>query len=169
MKVAHPANMPTARVVGDLNDGAVRGTVELDATRERAFRALTSIEVIQWLAVDGAFRLERFTADLCVKGKWYASGVRADNRRFVVHGEYVSVEPPREVIYTWTADWNPSELTSIRFSLDSARNGTRVILCHEGLSSRKSCADYANVWLVALDRLAAHVASNMADLSTSPV
>lgn len=76
----------------------------------------------------------------------------------VASGEYVAVEPPTRVVFTWgwegggpTVD--PGEST-VEVLLDAEDDGTRVRLIHHDLPSAESARKHGHGWRHYLDRLA---------------
>lgn len=74
------------------------------------------------------------------RGARSASGRRTADRRErsdVVLGEYLEVEPPRRVVFTWGWDREdtsiPPGTTTVEITLTSSDGGTRLRLVHRGL------------------------------------
>ena len=62
-----------ARAVADLVDGRIVASVELAATPERVFQALSSREIVDWWVNPGVFDTREWTGDIRVGGQWRAS------------------------------------------------------------------------------------------------
>ena len=78
------------------------------------------------------------------------------NGRDVVIGEYVEVDPPRRVVFTWGFD-GPRPLvragaTRVEVTLEPDGAGTRLVLCHHGLEPA-SRTPHAEGWTHYLGRL----------------
>jgi uncharacterized protein YndB with AHSA1/START domain len=104
--------------------------------------------------------------------KWLGSGARLDARpggefRFEVAsgewcvGEYLEVDPPRRVTFTW--GWEnqamklPPGSTVVEVELEAEGDGTLLTLVHRGLPDDDSLALHADGWsryLPRLDRVA---------------
>jgi len=148
-----------ARVVADLSQGTILGTVDIAAAPERVFRALTSDEVTKWWGSPETYRTSEWTADVRRGGKWRARGVGSDGKPFSVGGEYLEVDPPRKLVQTWIADWDGNHGTTLTYRLDAIEGGTRVTLWHEGFGGRAdSCARHSAGWEMVLGWLAKHFA-----------
>jgi uncharacterized protein YndB with AHSA1/START domain len=147
-----------ARAVADLADGLILATVEIAASPERVFRALTSREVVTWWGADGVYRTTDWSGDVRVGGRWRASGAGADGKPFSVEGEYLEVDPPHRLVHTWNPDWDPGAATKVAYQLEAIEGGTRVTLRHTGFSSPESCAGHTDGWAMVLDWLRAHLA-----------
>jgi uncharacterized protein YndB with AHSA1/START domain len=79
------------------------------------------------------------------------------NGRDVVLGEYVEIEPPNRVIFTWGFDRAdpvaPAGSTRVEVTLEPEGDGTRLTLLHHGLPERVRDA-HAEGWAHYLARLA---------------
>ena len=89
-----------ARVVADTAQGHLLASVELPAPPERVFRALASKEVTDWWVRAGVFDTRDWAGDVCVGGRWRASGV-ARGQPYALEGEFVEIDPPRRLAHTW--------------------------------------------------------------------
>jgi uncharacterized protein YndB with AHSA1/START domain len=72
-------------------------------------------------------------------------------------GEFVAVEPPRRVVFTW--GWSgddavPPGSSTVVVTLAAEDGGTRVVLRHEGLPDDGQRAHHKQGWEQYLDRLA---------------
>jgi len=65
---------------------------------------------------------------------------------FEVHGEYLEIDPPRVLSYTWVASWTGAVQTTVRWELDSAGEGTRVRIRHSGLAAHPEVAQSYRGW-----------------------
>jgi uncharacterized protein YndB with AHSA1/START domain len=85
------------------------------------------------------------------------------NGRDVVLGEYVAVEPPRRVVFTWgfAGDEHavPPGATRVEVTLERDGDGTRVVLLHHGLADAVRAA-HDEGWAHYLERLASAAAGS---------
>jgi uncharacterized protein YndB with AHSA1/START domain len=129
----------------------VRRAVEIDASPETVWQLL----------VDPA----KATA-------WWGSAMRLDPRpggeirievtpRSIAVGEFVEVDPPRRLVYTW--GWEaggggpelvPPGSSTVEVELVPTGGGTTLILTHRGLPSDESRAEHGAGWDHYLGRLA---------------
>lgn len=65
---------------------------------------------------------------------------RLDIRGNIASGEFVELDSPRRVVYTWgwegEGEIHPPGSTTVEFQLEPENGGTRVRLRHTGLSER---------------------------------
>jgi uncharacterized protein YndB with AHSA1/START domain len=147
-----------ARAVADLNEGVIHAAVEIAASPERVFTALTTSELAQWWGSADTYRVTRFTMDLRPGGAWRSDGMSKDGKPFSVSGEVVEVEPPRLLVQTWKYDWDPSgTTTTIRYRIDATPTGSRVTVRHHGFANNAAdCEAHALGWERVLEWLSAH-------------
>jgi uncharacterized protein YndB with AHSA1/START domain len=80
----------------------------------------------------------------------------------VASGEYVALEPPRRVVFTW--GWNgedsvtPPGSSTVEILLEADGEETTVRLIHSDLPSAESATKHGHGWRHYLDRLAAAAA-----------
>lgn len=149
----------TPRALADVDAGKILASVDIAATAERVFSALTNPEeLVRWWGSDDLYRTKTWTSELEVGGSWRAEGASADGRPFVVKGEYLEIDPPRKLVQTWKADWDGGHLTTITYLLEPIAEGTRVTVRHDGFVGRaESCRGHGNGWVRVLAWLTAHV------------
>ncbi len=124
---------PTSLISSD-ND-AVTAEVFIAAPRERVFQAITDpAQAVRWWGQEGKYRLSEFHMDVRVGGKWSCSGQSATTGGAVaIHGEFLEVDPPSKLVYTWTSSWMPVS-TEVRWELEARGHGTILKLTHTGFA-----------------------------------
>jgi uncharacterized protein YndB with AHSA1/START domain len=153
------ARAVTTRV--DAAAGVVHAGVEIAAAPERVFRSLTSPEELAaWWGSEDMYRTENWTVDLRVGGRWHCDAVGQDGSRAIVRGEYLEIDAPRLLVYTWEPSWEDFFRTTIRVDLaPDGRGGTRVTVTHSGFDARVPSAEgHAQGWTRVLEWLRAHAA-----------
>jgi uncharacterized protein YndB with AHSA1/START domain len=123
-------------------------TRELSAPPERVWRAFTDPAVLAaWFWPQHyATTVE---ADLRVGGRYRIDGSGAG---MAVGGEYVSVEPPSRLIFTWRWDGDAEE-TLVTLLLAPAGDGTALTLTHERFTDEADRDNHTKGWSDCLDRL----------------
>lgn len=143
----------TARAVADLSEGLILATVEIAASPERVFRALTSKEVTEWWVRPGVFDTREWTGDVRVGGRWEASGVGKDGP-YSLEGEFIEIDPPRRLVHTWHPVGAPAAATStVTYMLEPFDGGTRITLRQSGVLSRGSCLGICAGWESSFEKL----------------
>lgn len=86
-------------------------------------------------------------------------GLRCEiNDEAIASGEYVAVEPPERVVFTW--GWNGADSvtkpgsSTVEVLLAADGDGTHVRLVHRDLPSAESATKHGHGWRHYLDRLA---------------
>ena len=149
-----------ATAISDVTEGVVLARVDIAATPERVFRALTTEELTTWWGADDMYRTTRFSMELRPGGRWRSDGKGADGHEFHVEGEVLEVDPPRRLVQTWKPSWEPGPATTITYTLEAVDGGTRVTVRHSGFTNPASCDSHANGWTRVLGWLGGHFAAD---------
>ncbi len=150
----------SARAVADVGAGVVLANVEIAATLERVFQALTDPkELVVWWGSPETYQAHTWESDLRVGGQWRVEGRGADGKPYSVYGEFLEIDPPRKLVQTWQHDWDANHpQTRITYTLDAVPGGTRVTVRHEGFVRRpESCTSHGRGWERVLAWLQAHL------------
>lgn len=162
--------MSTALTTGAPSETTVFADVDIAAPPEDVFRALTDpSELAEWWGGD-TYRTEGWEVDARPGGEWSARTTDADGNEGIVHGEYLVVDEPRRLEYTWRPSWEDFAPSRVRIDLAPVRvdgeAGTRVTVTHTApvrLTMRASASALATAsvrsraWTAALARLAEHL------------
>ena len=148
--------------VADVQAGLVRATVEIAAPPEAVFRALTDpAELPRWWGSPELYRTDDWKVDLRPGGKWSCQA-RSPQGDSEVRGEYLAIEPPRLLEYTWEPAWEQYRQTIIRCTLEAIPGGTRVSVVHRGFTAGESATGHAEGWTRVLGWLAGRFAGTHA-------
>ena len=129
----------------------IRDSIEAEtfiaAPPERVFQALVEPQqVLAWWGQAGIYRCTEFNSDLRAGGKWRATGVSRESDPFTVAGEYLQIDSPRVLVYSWVASWTGDAKTTVRWELEPENQGTRVRLQHSGLAAHPEIAQAYQGW-----------------------
>jgi len=124
----------TASISSDQD--VIQLAIQIAAPPQRVFDALTDPrQLMQWWGQKGMYHHTGWKADVRPGGHWRSDGVSdTDGSAYHVEGEFVEVDPPRRLSYTWTASWSGPLKTLVRWDLDAADGGTTVRLYHSGFA-----------------------------------
>ena len=126
---------------------AIVSEIYIAAPPERIFQALVEPQrVVQWWGQAGIYRCREFEGDLRPGGKWRSAGDGGDGDPFTVTGEYLEVDAPRVLAYSWVASWTGDIKTIVRWELQPTNNGTLVRIRHSGLAAHPEVAQSYRGW-----------------------
>ena len=126
-----------------------------DASIETLFDALTNPQALKdWFGPGGA-KVYGTSSDLRVGGKW-AIEMTGDNcEEHNVTGEYVEVDPPHKVVFTWAWRSMPDRVSLVTYALKSdGAERTTLTLTHERLASVEARDRHEFGWNGSLNKLA---------------
>src|SRR5260370_37253593 len=107
----------SARAVADLDAGHLLASVEVAASPEQVFSALASRAVLDWWVRPGVFDTREWSGEVRVGGRWRASGV-GKRGPYVMDGEFLEVEPARQLAHTWDVARAPGAPTTVTYLLE---------------------------------------------------
>ena len=126
---------PTVKIV----DENIVGEVEIAASPERVYAALTDpAELAAWWGSEEVYRTYDWESDLRVGGR---RNCRAENRvtgvKSTLKGEYLEIDPPRVLAFSWEPSWEKVHPTVVRIELTAIASGTRLVLTPSGWDEAK--------------------------------
>jgi uncharacterized protein YndB with AHSA1/START domain len=115
---------------------------------DRVWRALTDPS-----ALAAWFWPKRFATtaeiDLRIGGRYRIDGLAAG---MAVSGEYIAVEEPRRLVFTWQWDGEPDK-TLVTIELTAHEQATDIVISHEQFSDDATRHSHGQGWADCLDRL----------------
>jgi len=157
---AHVSSAPVARAVTD--GDIVLATVDVAASPERVFRALTTDEMERWWGAPGVYTTEAWKADLRGGGAWSLVTRLPDGTALPASGEFLHVDAPSKLVQTRRYDWDHPTLgrraTKVTTLLAPIETGTRVTVRHEDFGSSEAAVEHAGGWERLLDWLQEYLA-----------
>ena len=152
------------RALANVDGGVIKAEIEIAATPERVFRSLTDgAELEAWWGADDMYRTFDWVIDLRAGGKWSARARGADGMESTVDGEYIEVDPPKRLVYTWRPSWDNYAVTTVQYDLQATATGTRLLVTHTGFGDRATAAaGTGEGWKRVLEWMGDHVERNAA-------
>jgi uncharacterized protein YndB with AHSA1/START domain len=162
--------MATAQISPDNN--TIVAEIFIAAPPERVFEALTDPkQMAQWWGEKGLYKVSESKIDLRVGGKWSSSGMGVDGKEFTVEGEYLEIDRPRLLVYTWNPSFYHIVKTTVRCELEGhdvhglqhrgpqrVGTGTLVRIRQEGFAGNLEAATgHSKGWVRVLGWLQAFV------------
>jgi uncharacterized protein YndB with AHSA1/START domain len=131
----------------------------LGARPERIFAAWTDPELLRrWWAAQADWTTPEATTDVRVGGRYRLSMQDPTGATRTVFGEYLEVDPPRRLVYTW--QWEPhpempteSNVTVVTVEFVAEGSGTRVVLEQRGFVDEADRDRHEHGWGQCLDNL----------------
>lgn len=121
--------------------------IQIAAPPERVFQALVAPEqVVKWWGQKGIYVCKEFHADLRAGGKWRSAGIDGRGNPFEITGEFVEIDRPRVLAYTWVATWTGDLKTLVRWELEPSGGGTLVRIRHSGFGGRPEMGQNYRGW-----------------------
>ena len=134
-----------ARSAADVH--AIESEIHIAAPAERVFQALVDpAKLMQWWGQKGVYQCTSYENELRTGGKWKSVGVGPDGNRFEASGEYVEIDRPQSLEYTWMASWTGDFKTSVRWELKPTKEGTLVRIRQSGFAARPEVAQGYRGW-----------------------
>jgi uncharacterized protein YndB with AHSA1/START domain len=155
--MATASTTPISHITPD-ND-VVTAEIFIAAPRDRVFQAITDPrQAVKWWGQEGKYRLSEFNMDVRVGGKWSCAGSSVTmGGPIAIHGEFLAVDPPRELSYTWTSSWMPVS-TQVRWELEAQESGTILRLTHAGFGGNAEQAKNHSIgWTLVISWLRSFV------------
>jgi uncharacterized protein YndB with AHSA1/START domain len=127
--------------------------IHIDARPETVFGFFVDAEKLtRWLASDAT--LDPRPGGACLQV--HTGGDDRDPGPFHMVGEYLEVDPPNRVVFTWGFEEQeigiPPGSTTVEVTLEPAGNGTRLRLIHRDLPAAE-VESHDSGWAGMLDRL----------------
>jgi uncharacterized protein YndB with AHSA1/START domain len=133
-----------------MDDDALEIRRVLAATPERVFTAWTDASwLARWMSPVGHARVE---ADPRPGGRLRVVMV-GDGREIEHVGEFVEVEPPYRLSFTWRSAYTGDRPSRVTIELAATAGGTELTLRHQRLPAG-AAASHRSGWGTMLDRLA---------------
>jgi len=138
--------------VVDAATGHIVVSVELAATPERTFRAISSKDITRWWVRPGVFDTREWSGDLRVGGRWHTSGMMR-GQPYTLEGAFLEIDAPNKLVHTWEGAGNAASPSTVSYVLEPLDDGTRLTLRHSGLASPDVSSRFATGWETSLERL----------------
>lgn len=140
-----------------MTDTATRGfeltiTKQLPASPEEVFSAwLDPDHLKQWIAPMGTASVPLLEPRV---GGRYRIDMHGENATYVHQGEYLELESPRRLQFTWISDGTEQQSSVVTIELAESDGGTLLTLKHEKLPSTQSAENHQGGWAAIAENLA---------------
>lgn len=122
---------------------------------EKVFDAWTSAEVLRrWLHAGPDWETPIAEIDLRVGGRIRIVMRDADAAEHGASGEYLLIERPNRIVFSWTFDAHPDNPQLIELQLSERDGVTTVVMINSGVGTEAQETDQRIGWRLCLDNLA---------------
>jgi uncharacterized protein YndB with AHSA1/START domain len=143
-----------------VNSTSVQVTRLLPVAIDRVFDAWSRAELIaRWFVVDPTWSC-RATNDFRVGGAYRIEMDRGDGTIFVAFGEYLEIERPHRLSFTWSSAIPPIRGSVVRIDLMSVGAATELRLTHERLPDTDEGRAHTIGWEGSLTNLERYLTLN---------
>ena len=148
-----------------VTDGeTVLAEIEIPASPQRLFDALTTCELERWWGSPSTYRMRQWHADLRDGGKWHVNVCLPDGTSRPADGQFLSIDAPHSVTLTRRYNWDHPTMgrtvTRVTYRFNPAGNATRVTVRHDGFSTPEAAEEHAAGWERVLEWLREHLADS---------
>jgi uncharacterized protein YndB with AHSA1/START domain len=140
-------------------DDTIVQEITIKAPAERIFNALTRpTELLKWWRSRDSFHLTHAECDVRPGGKWQmrVAGNCGPGTESVVGGQYVTVEPPCLLVFTWIRENEDLPETLVKWELEKKGEFTTVRVTHSRLITESLRARNSG-WPVVVQSLRAYI------------
>lgn len=123
------------------------------APRTRVFEAWTNAEHIKKWWGPGTVTCPEAEIDLKPGGKYRIGNLQDDGRTVWIEGEFVSVTPPEQVVYSWIIGGAADDASQVTVDFHEHDEGTRLVLTHERIPTEDHRSSHLMGWNGCLDGL----------------
>jgi uncharacterized protein YndB with AHSA1/START domain len=142
-----------------VSETVVRVTRTLKASPAQVFDAWTDAgRLQQWLCPDPGYVAEA-TCDPVVGGRYRIVKVLSSGVDEVT-GEYLVVDPPHRLVFTWAADTTQRSTTQVTVTLRPDGDTTEMTILHERIPTRSIRDGAQRAWASIGDKLATLLAAD---------
>lgn len=133
----------------------VRKTIR--ASAERLYTAWTDPAQLKlWWGPRGVECIDA-QVDLRIGGHYRIGNRLPDGNVLWITGEFVSIEPPRKLVYTWRLEAQRDTVERVTVQFAPQGDGTEVIVTHELISDEALRDRHQQGWIGCLEGLARYL------------
>ncbi len=127
------------------------------ASRDVVFAAWTDAESMRhWMCPDNIVAAD---AQLDPRpGGSYRIVMKGPDREYEHTGEYLAVEPPSKLVFTWISNSTGNQPTLVTVELFERGDDCELVLTHERFASAEAARHHRGGWGQIIDRLECHLA-----------
>jgi uncharacterized protein YndB with AHSA1/START domain len=124
------------------------------ASADRLFEAWTQPEQLRAWWGPRPVTCSGASVDLRVGGRYCIANLLPDGKTLMIEGEFLVVEAPHRLVYTWRAGEDQKSRVTVRF--EPRGDATEVIVIHEQIPNERVRESHESGWSGCLEGLARH-------------
>lgn len=126
----------------------------IQASAERLFAAWTEPRHLRAWWGPGPVTCCGAEVDLKVGGAYRIDNALPDGSILTIFGEFLEIDPPRKLVYTWRLGSDEASLVTVRFEACTRQDAaTEVVIVHEQIPSDAVRVTHEQGWIGCLDGL----------------
>lgn len=138
--------------------GSVRISRHYAATPQALWAAWTEPAALsRWFGPAGGSTVAE--VQLRVGGRYRIRFPGHGGEHHEVAGEYLVVEPPRRLVFSWAFHSTPERISRISIELLPAPGGTELLFVHDRFFTAEARSNHARGWPAFFDSLQAHTSA----------
>ncbi len=135
-----------------MNPNSIQKSIEIEATTESVFRAITDEKELQKWWVDVP-KLEQSVGGT-VLFRFLKENSEMLEKDFVIEGKIIEIIPKEKLSYTWKPVDDPDYPdTVVTWTIESINNKTKVTVLHSRLANAKDYSHLNDGWAYFINRL----------------
>jgi uncharacterized protein YndB with AHSA1/START domain len=134
----------------------VRISKMMPARREDVFNAWLDADGMRHWMCPGDIKETDIEIDARVGGK-FRLVMHGEENDYEMTGEYVAIEPPTRIVFTWESNVTSGE-SLITLEFQDHGDETELVLIHERLTDAETAGNYEKGWTSILEKLATSLA-----------
>ena len=131
------------------------------ATAQQLFECFTNpMQLLRWWGPEGT-TCPAAEVDLQTGGAYRLEILSETGNLSVVSGEYLEIDPPHRLVFTWRWDDTPTERTRVSLAFNETGAGScELVLVHEKFPDDDRASLHGDGWSSSLNRLATLLATD---------
>jgi uncharacterized protein YndB with AHSA1/START domain len=125
----------------------IESSIEIRVPPEKVFDAWTDPkQLLAWWGDDTMYHSTSWECDVRNGGRWRCEGLMASGDSYSVTGEYLVVNRPNCLSFTWAPNWDAPVITTVVVEFIAIPSGTLLTLKHTGFKSVQSRDGHTKGW-----------------------
>lgn len=138
----------------------------IKAPAETLFRAWTEpAQLVAWWG-PRPVKCSHAEVELRTGGRYVLVHELPDGGTITIHGEFLVVDAPHKLVYTWLSDEGAAEKSLVTVRFEPHGDTTEIVIVHQDIPDEAARDSHEKGWLGCLDSLEGHVQRPEGPVST---